>query len=68
MSNDTMERPVFGVELLPDGDNQLTDVSYQKNLKPGVGRITVDRPEVLNAWRHETVRSEIGRASCRERV
>ncbi|MCB1630741.1 MAG: enoyl-CoA hydratase/isomerase family protein [Pseudomonadales bacterium] len=59
MSNDTSERPVFGVELLPDGDNQLADVSYQKNLKPGVGRITVDRPEVLNAWRHETVRSVV---------
>lgn len=49
--------PKFGISLLPDGRNALTDVVYEKNVKPGVGRIMVDRPEVLNAWRQETVES-----------
>ena len=59
MSNGNPDRPLFGVELLPDGPNDLTDVRYDKNVKPGVARITVERPEVLNAWRHETVRSVV---------
>lgn len=51
--------PKFGVTLLPDGRNELPDTLYEKNVKLGVGRITVNRPEVLNAWRHETVQAVV---------
>lgn len=52
--------PKFGVTLLPDGRNELPDVVvYEKNVRPGVGRITVDRQEVLNAWSYETVASVV---------
>ncbi|HLS83026.1 MAG TPA: enoyl-CoA hydratase-related protein [Steroidobacter sp.] len=52
--------PKFGVTLLPDGRNELPDVVvYEKNVKSGVGRVTVDRQEVLNAWSYETVASVV---------
>ncbi len=54
MSDET-NKPHFGVNFIPDGRNEYSDIIYEKNVKQGVGRITVNRPEVLNAWGYETV-------------
>ena len=48
MGGENGGRPVFGVELLPDGSNQLDDVLYEKNIREGVEHITINQPKILN--------------------
>ena len=56
--------------------SENTEVSYERDLKKmilyltthGVDRIDAVTPEVLNSYVIELEQSEIGRASCRERV
>jgi len=42
-----------GLEWVPDGD--YADIRYERSREPGIAKITIDRPEVRNAFRPQTV-------------
>jgi naphthoate synthase len=37
------------------GDGEYTDIRYERSRDPGIAKITIDRPEVRNAFRPQTV-------------
>jgi naphthoate synthase len=41
------------VEWVPDGE--YSDIRYERSLEPGIAKITINRPEVRNAFRPQTV-------------
>jgi len=52
------------VEWLADGD--YADIRYERSGEPGIAKITIDRPEVRNAFRPQTV-VELSHAFTRAR-
>jgi len=42
-----------GLEWVPAGD--YADIRYERSREPGIAKITIDRPEVRNAFRPQTV-------------
>jgi len=52
------------LEWVPDGD--YADIRYERSREPGIAKITIDRPEVRNAFRPQTV-VELSHAFTRAR-
>ena len=52
------------LEWVPDGD--YADIRYECSCEPGIAKITIDRPEVRNAFRPQTV-VELSHAFTRAR-